>query len=319
MYGQFFTIFLHIDMEQSTKDNGRQRTTSTGYGLQSSTPINHGDRIFPDSIDKQCPNLGRGCKLVGSGIGFLLVTVIFVLSAMFALTPRDTEFRYVSAIQISLHLLIIIVSCPLLGLKTTELRRSARSCTCNCCPCNCCPCNCGKIVEWFLLENPERLIYTIYFLGALGFNLFSLDTYIEHGKDIIDPQTNKTDNPRIAAGKAETVFGFFSTLFQFLVILWLKLLHEGHNTSRVGRANTFLQRHKTILLKSFLVVSVSLAAADIIREDYDKDEKIFQNHMHLISVFDSLYPLVVDFRLHSAIMALCMVWEDHAERKERSH
>ena len=322
MYGQLFTTFLHIAIEKSSQDQGH----NTDGGQTKPRP----DNPYKFFFSEWCPNLGRGCKLLASGVGFLLVAYVFVLSAVFVLEPGDGDFVYVSAIQIALHSLIILVVLFLLCLKwkNSTLARTGTECCSKLeesneleednkpkeCFSKLKEC-CSKLMEWLLLEDPERLIYILYFLGALTFNIFSYVTYRMHGDDIHIPHTkfnNETDERRLAMGTAETVFGFVSTIFQFLVVLIIKLLHAGHSTTHPS-----LQGVKTVLLKSLLVVSVSLAAADIMREDFDKDEKVFRNHSKLIPIFDSFYPIVVDFRLHSAIMVLCMVWEDHVEKKTR--
>jgi hypothetical protein len=267
MFGQFFMTFLYIALERSSKYQGHDFSLSI-----------HNLKSFP--------KLGRGCRLLASGFGFVFVTVVFVLSALLVLAPKESNFAGVSVIQIALHVLLIIFA---LGLR---LYREKTSC---------------KLTKFW--ENPECPIYTLYFLGALTYNVFSGVIYILRGDDL-------KDSNRKGVGMAEAFLGLLSVAAQYLVILCLKLLHAPHNGQASGQTGHNSKGNKfKCLLKSFLVISVSLAVVDSLREDFDKDEMIFRKRSALTAVFDALYPFVVDFRLHSAIMVLCMVWEDYVERK----
>lgn len=106
---------------------------------------------------------------------------------------------------------------------------------------------------------------------------------------------------------AESCLGILSIIGQFLVIFFLKL----------RGAHVAPKKINSYLLKFLCTLAISLALADILREEYDQDENFFkQLDSNLIIFFDLFYPLCVDFRLHSAIMLLYVVLEHSQKQKE---
>jgi hypothetical protein len=290
MYGQCFAIYLPIAFERGSESEEQEGelTEQEGELTEQENSNANLNVICQKDVEK-------GLMRIATAGGILFVVVIYFLTAVYALSPKNEDFRYVSAIQITLHIGVGISSLFLILTICRDLKQN-KSKVC-CCHCR----NFGIVLE--------EIVYIVYFSGALAFNGFSFFVYIEMLK--------KDSNDERRTGAAEAFFGFCSVIGQFTAIKSLKRHQEGQRKQSSHDLCSTTKKY-CIALGLLLVMSVALAGADFVREDFDKDEKDFKSaRENLFIGYDLLYPLVVDFRLHSAIMIFCIFEENRQEKKRR--
>ncbi|XP_062522820.1 uncharacterized protein LOC134197502 [Corticium candelabrum] len=315
LYGQFVALFFHFAFESGQSKEGRPN----------------------DSRVEETPsdNRKRGVLFVVGGACAIIITTAFTVTTIYLFLDKENlSITVVSGIQLGLHIFIIVFG--FIALFWNDLIRCVKWCCekpcCEkwCCVKSCCKqstvdtqnscdtqqtkCNSEQLTskdtsvslcKWsFWSGDPERIIYIIYFLGALAFNVFAFSMYIKYGNRLkLKEQKN--------LGTAETCFGFISVFVQFLVVFSLKLRHS-HTDDETGTENTRSYRFCYIVCLMFLLtVSASLAAVDALREERDPDEINLKRIPGFPgSGFDVLYPLVVDFRIHSLIMIMCILLKE---------
>jgi hypothetical protein len=283
MYGQCFAIYLPIAFERGSESEEQEGELTEQENSNANLNV-----ICQKDVEK-------GLMRIATAGGILFVVVIYFLTAVYALSPKNEDFRYVSAIQITLHIGVGISSLFLIVTIRRDLNRNEREVCC--CHCR----NFGIMME--------EIVYIFYFSGAMFFNGFSFGAYQYMLK-------KEGENDERIAGAVEAIFGLISVILQFTVIRHLKQHQEGQrNQSSHDLCST--TKKYCIALGLLLVMSVALAGADFVREDFDKDEKDFKSaRENLFIGYDLLYPLVVDFRLHSAIMIFC-IFEENRQKKKR--
>ena len=82
-------------------------------------------------------------------------------------------------------------------------------------------------------------------------------------------------------------------------------------------ATIYKKSTRTLLLMLLLAVTVSLAIADVLKDESNKDEHTFvkvKSSLH--KPFEIFRPIVVDFRVHNIIILACIIWEFRQEQKQ---
>ena len=264
LYVQFVTLFAHFAIEeeqpeQETPPEALDFSQAPGVIQQSEsqqsnaqTPIQRSESQQSNAqtpiqqresqqlnAETHLENLVRGIVFVVGVLCGILITVPLTVSAVYLFwDKKNLSIKVVSICQIVLHSCIIILGAITLGRhacyirkkkqtqpllnapqKTASSRSTATGQKSNAKAC--------AFLKWlFGGGNPERLIYIVYFVGALAFNLFDLAMYQMHDEY---PQAKSE-----TIGTIETVFGFLSVSVQFFVVLFLKLLDDHEDDDKTG-------------------------------------------------------------------------------------
>ena len=307
MYAQFSTLYIHIAVQQPDSEGHAAAYVPTPEEGGSPGQINR-ESTRPISRPlgvRQQENCLKALGPVLSGVGYFVPVLITAFLTIFICMGKEERFSPVLYIQLILHIGIIVSTFSLLTRtwkirKRSQIRQREQQTR-----------GCVHFIHWFrkwIAGDPERLVFIFYFLvGGLGYNLYNFGMYTQYGQRLEDKATK-------GIGQVEALFGCISSCLMFLIILFPKLLEAPVHQQSSGRR---YQNWKTFWLKSLLPLTVSLAIADVLKEDFDPDETAFVDYKSSLFIFyDILRPIVVGFRIHTAIMMLFIVQDDRLKRKQ---
>jgi hypothetical protein len=315
MYAQFFTLFVHIAMQKTNSGDSSGPGESHGQNVQLDQNGCQGEEITRSErgndqnsceTDEQTgllsqphqqetpPKWKAVIEFILDTLGYLYIIVTATISIL-SLNKGASLLKVVVWTQLVTHLLICCCClATFLVLKCTCCVCRTTSCACNCCSLSLIKDRICRF-PWWISADPERLVFILFFLmGGVGYNIYSWIVYREKG-DCLGDSTEKK------LGQAEAGFGLSSAILVFSVIFYLKLNTEEKRDNPGVDPRFFFGFFYRILLYGLQFFSISLAVMDV-----------------LLVFYDVLRPTVVDFRIHAAIMMICIVHEARAEEKERT-
>ncbi|XP_062501204.1 uncharacterized protein LOC134178354 [Corticium candelabrum] len=203
--------------------------------------------------------------------------------------PQDSKPKYAVELTINILLIVLngwyIISCGWCPKKKKNGDNTMKSNTANY------ACNfCKNIKETWKKKfhfNAEFWIFLVFTVSAIIFNI--LLAKVEGGQDLA------TDITAIIAVILQSVFVFWTALVPST--LELTLLRRGH------RHHSF----SCLLLSLLFAITVGALAVDIEREH-------FGSTVHHYSFLRALAPLMVDFRVHAAILTYSVLSEFFQQR-----
>jgi hypothetical protein len=334
MYAQFFTLFMHIFMQKTNfgqshcqnvephqnsyqgaemadveRENDQNSCkTDEQFRLMSQThqQRRHGSVSEGDGESQQttASDLKAMIKFVLDTLGYIYIIVTVTISIL-SLNKGASLLKVVVWTQVVTHVFIVVLAWFVVvrcirpfGIYHVCL---TTSCACNSCSPSLWDRIC-KFWSWIFLD-PERSVFIAFFLmGGVGYNMFGCIAYIKGNNCLIDDIETQV-------GVIETGFGLFSAIMVFSVIFYLKLYTE----KKRDNPNIHSKGYR-FCLTWLQFLSISLAVIDVLKEHLDTDkETIVECYNNLLIFYDVLRPTIVDFRIHAAIMMICIVHEARAE------